>query len=228
MYSFFNSTLLTLLLLGSQVSIGGTMGKIELPKPYDGFYFGASFGISDLMLRESTPISDSVLNLSSTGAVGGGLVGYDYTLSNRFKLGLEGFVYGRGLNVSADRKYGHNPSYRAKSRYNAGFRLLPGYEIAKETVGYALIGYSNGHFSISDNGFNGFIDEKFNKSGVQSGLGVKAAISQRFSIRGEVLYTAYSSKTSNGLSSTIPQVAQIYHNRFSTLEGDLTLVYKFI
>jgi opacity protein-like surface antigen len=204
------------------------MGTIEPPKPYDGFYFGVSFGVSDLMLRESTTISDSVLNLSSTGVVGGGLVGYDYTLYNRFKLGLEGFVYGKGLNVSADRKYGTNPSYRAKSPYNAGFRILPGYELAPKTVGYALIGYSNGHFSISDNGFNGFIDEKFNKSGVQSGLGLKAAISKCFSLRGEVLYTAYSSQTSNGLSSTIPQVSQIYRNRFSTLEGDLTLVYKFI
>ncbi|NCX96918.1 MAG: hypothetical protein EBX41_11050 [Chitinophagia bacterium] len=112
-------------------------------------------------------------------------------------------------------------------RYDAGFRLLPGYEISPGTVGYALIGYSNGRFNIRDNGNYGFVSDSFNRSGIQGGLGLKTEISKHLALRGDVLYSYYGSQTSYGLSSTSPQVVQTYRNRFSTFEGDLTLVYKF-
>ncbi len=224
---FFNSAVLAACLLGSQACIGGTMGPIESKSSYDGFYFGGDIGASDLMVRETTLVPQATHTLGSLGVVGGGLVGYDYSISNYIKLGLEGFINAAGLNVAAEQNYGARPSYRARMRYDAGFRLLPGYEFSPGTVGHVLIAYANGRFNIRDNGNYGFISNSFNRSGIQGGLGLKTMLSKRLALRGDVLYSYYGSSTSYGLTSTTPQVVQTYQNRFATFEGDLTLVYKF-
>lgn len=227
MCSFINSKLLSVLLLSSQVCFSGTMGPTNSEKPYDGFYIGADLGVSDFMLRNHTTATPDTHTLGSLGVVGGGLIGYDYSLRTSIKLGLEGFMNATGLNVAANQNYNGNPSFRGHLKYNVGFRLLPGYEISPGTISYALIGYSNGRFNIRDNGDYGFISDSFNRSGIQGGLGLKTILYKNLSIRGDLLYSYYDSQTNYGLTNTSPQLVQTYQSRLSTFEGDLTLVYKF-
>lgn len=195
----------------------------------DHFYVGGNMGIASLTDKESTdnPIRD-VHYLSSTGFVGGGLFGYDFTLRDQVKLGLEGFINTTDLNLSANQNYSPVTSYTVNMRYNAGIRLLPGYEFTPGTVGHVIIGYSYAQFKINDNGNYGIINKRFNKNGLQLGLGVKTSLFQfkNLSLRTDVLYTAYSSQTSNGVTTTTPPGVQVYHNQLATLEGNLALIYQ--
>ena len=85
---------------GSQVCLAGTMGEVTPTASYDGLYLGADIGVSDFMVRDFTYIPPDIHTLGSLGIVGGGLVGYDYTIYNHVKLGLEGFINATGLNAA--------------------------------------------------------------------------------------------------------------------------------
>ena len=66
---------------------------------WSGFYIGADIGAA----FASGEVTDSLFGLSSgisrTGVIGGGVVGFDYQLSN-FVIGLEGDFEGSSLNVT--------------------------------------------------------------------------------------------------------------------------------
>ena len=197
------------------------------PLPYNGVYIGAAVGASDLLDSEKTTNSvTDIHHFSAIGFIGGGLIGYDLTLHNKFKLGLEGFINGTTASASATQNYSPESSYNISMNYNTGLRILPGYEFSPGTVGYLLLGYSYGNFSIKDTGDYGFINQSFGENGFQFGLGIKTPIYKNFSIRGDLIYTAYASQTSYGLTNP-PTETQTYYNTPATFEGMLSLVYKF-
>ena len=73
----------------------------------------------------------------------------------------------------------------------------------------------------------GFIKTGISANGFQSGLGMKIpCYFKNLFLRGDVMYTTYGSKTSLGLSSSLTPLN--YHNNFATLEGNLSLIYKFL
>lgn len=218
-------TALTIFLSITNVAIGGTMGAIS--PFYDALYIGGDIGISNLINATSTNNPLAAHHMSATGIVGGGLLGYDYTIIDRIKLGIEGFGNANGLNVSSIQSYAPAASYQVNARYNVGVRILPGYQFNGGAVGYAVLGYTNARFKITDNGNYGYIDQAFNKSGFQCGLGMKAPITQRLSIRGDALYGIYGNASNIGISNVAPYGPQTYFNHFSTLEADLTVIYKF-
>src|SRR3990167_8087965 len=80
------------------------------------------------------------------GIIGGGLLGYDFTLYNHFKLGLEGFITDDQLGPNTSFAVTSAVPYAAvsvnKLRYNWGFRALPGYEFSTGTVTHLILGYS--------------------------------------------------------------------------------------
>lgn len=49
---------------------------------------------------------------------------------------------------------------------------------------------------------------------------------KNLSLRGDVIYTTYGSDTSLGQSVTY--APQNYHNNFAIIEGNLSLIYKFL
>lgn len=219
--SFILSALIT------SIAHSGSMGMNTGFDDYTGFYLGADIGIADLIDSQSTMYPPLSHQLSATGIVGGGLVGYDYTVYDRFKIGLEGFMNANGLNISST-SIQNNVAYHVSASYNAGVRILPGVELYPNIIGHALLGYANAKFTIKDTGDYGYIDQMFNKSGFQCGLGVKTMLTNALALRADALYTYYGSITAVGGSNSPVYLYQTYTNQFSTIEGDLTLVYKFV
>ncbi len=219
-------SLITLLWF-THTSFAGIMGDAELDH-YTGFYVGTNIGVSDLINAQSTENPLQSHQLSATGVVGGGLAGYDLSVYNSFKIGFEGFMNANGLNIATRSFTPPSNSYTTSSQYNAGLRVLPGFEFYPDTIGHILLGYSNAKFTLRDSGDYGYIDQELNKSGFQCGLGMKSRITNQISIRIDALYTTYSGISSIGGSNTPGFTYQTYNNNFSTLEGDLTLIYKFI
>lgn len=195
---------------------------------YDDFYLGANIGAASLIDKENTnnPIRDRH-DLSAFGAVGGGLLGFDFTLWCQVKLGIEGFANATSLNISDNQDYAPVTSYTVNMGNNLGLRLLPGYEFTPGTLGHVILGYSSAKFEINDNGNYGIVNSQFRQNGFQFGLGLIAVLLNDVSVRTDVLYTTYGSQTSNGVTTTTPATPQNYHNSLSTLEGNLALIYKF-
>lgn len=198
------------------------------PDCYNNFYVGANLGLASLTDKESTnnPINDTHY-LSSTGLLGGALVGYDFTLRDQFKLGLEAFANVADLSIADNQNYAPITSYTVNMRDNYGIRLLPGFALTPGTVGHLIVGYSYGKFSINDNGNYGIVGTQFNKSGIQFGAGVTTALFKNISVRFDVLYTDYASQSTNGVTTTTPPGIQSYQNNLAVLEGNLALIYKF-
>lgn len=224
---FFKTMSLPTLVVFTQIAFGGTLGDAEFDE-YTGLYIGADIGVADVIDAESTAFPSVSHQLSATGIVGGGLVGYDYSLYNRIKIGFEGFMNANGLTVSAQALSTPTSSYSVNQTYNAGLRVLPGFEFYPKTVGHLILGYSNAKFTIRDNGNYGYIDQAVNKSGFQCGLGMKVALTSHLTIRADALYTTYGTISSIGGASNSGYTYQAYTNPLSTVEGDLTLIYKFI
>ena len=221
-----NKNLVLALALSTQSVCAGTMGAESVP--YDGLYVGGNIGISNIANSTSTTYPLAAHHMSSSGLIGGGLVGYDYSVNEKIKFGLEGFGNATGVNTSALQLYAPSASYRVGQGYNAGFRVLPGYQLPSgETVAHLLLGYTNAGFNVKDNGDYGYINKNLNQSGFQAGLGMKTRFTKNLSIRADALYSIYANASNTGISNLAPYGAQIYNNNLSTLEGDLTLLYKF-
>ncbi|MCR9191949.1 MAG: porin family protein [Gammaproteobacteria bacterium] len=217
---------LVLLSLFAQNAISGGMD----PAGFDdemGFYIGVDVGVSHLMDNQSTTFPQISRSFSDNGAVGGGLAGYDYIINNRFKLGLEGFMNATDLKFATN-NHPNTISYNVRANYNAGMRFLPGMKLAPNVIGHILVGYSNMKFTIKDSGVYGYIDQMINKSGFQCGLGFKITLTRYLSLRTDTLYSTYGTLTSAGNSLSSAYSYQSYVNRFSTVEGEITLVYKFV
>lgn len=220
-------TALILFSLSANIALAGSMGMGEAPDRYDGIYLGADIGVSNLLDKETHLIDPETHHLGSLGIVGGGFIGYDYSIAEQIKLGIEGFINANGLNASIHH-YDTGTNYSVNARYNGGIRLLPGYEFNPGTIGHLILGYSNARFNVQDNGTYGYINNTFNQSGFQSGLGWKTNLFQRLAVRLDALYTTYANKSSTGIGLTgASSPYQYYINDFSTLEANLSLIYKF-
>jgi opacity protein-like surface antigen len=215
-------------ILFSNCVIAGTVAILPSYKAYDGLYLGADISAASLIDNEKTdnPIQD-LHDQSALGVIGGGIVGYDFTINNRLKLGIEAFVNDVDINFSDNQNYSPVSSYTVNMDYNVGIRFFPGYEFISGTIGHLILGYSHAKFRINDNGNYGIVDAQFKKSGIQYGLGMTTSVTQNVLIRLDVLYTDYFSETSNGITTTVPTTIQAYHNDLATFEGNLVLIYKF-
>ncbi len=190
-------------------------------------YIGASVGVASLASNETTH-EPQIINhkLSNTGFSGGGLLGYEYSITNDVKLGIEGFVNANTQQLTALHLYDDITSYHLKARYNVGLRILPAYAFISDAIAHVILGYSNAQFTIQDNGDFGFINEHFNKNGFQSGVGIISKISPSVSIRLDGLYTKYRPDSRKGIRASFP-IVQYYQNNMSTLELNLMLIYNF-
>lgn len=222
-----------LLILASSASFSGTMGTEQIKQTYDNFYVGADIGLSDLQDKTNHTVSPETHYLGGIGIVGGGLIGYDISMTPRLKMGIEGFGNAAGLNTSIQH-YNQttgiqDTSEKISSRYNAGVRVLPGYFFTPYNEGHLIIGYSNGGFKHTDNGTYGYLDTSFHKNGIQGGAGWKTILlNQHTILRLDVIYTGYASQSSTGLGlSGSGSTYQYYNDNLSTLEADLSLIYKF-
>jgi hypothetical protein len=191
-----------------------------------GFYVGGDIGLANLMDSESHRILPESHQLGATGIIGGVLFGYDYAVAQNWMFGMEGFFNANGLNMMIQR----SPySYKQKSRYNFGFRVLPKYLLTDNTDAHLILGYTTARFNINDNGVYGMLyPGSFNLSGFQGGFGFNTAIMFNLFVRLDAIYASYTSRAYTGIGSNLsPSINQVYYNKFSSLEGTLSLIYKF-
>ncbi len=210
----------------TQIALAGAMGEPDMYSPYDGLYVGADVAVGNLLDKTSHVNISETQQLGSLGILGGGFIGYDYSISDRVKFGAEIFGQANGLNTSSQ-YFNPNATYQISSRYSFGVRALPGYEFLPGAVGHVILGYNNTQFKIHDNGAYGYINESMHKSGFQSGLGFLVAVTPSFLVRFDGTYTNFASQSNKGLTITYPQQYQYYTNDFSLFDGQLSLIYKF-
>ncbi len=188
----------------------------------NGFYVGGDMGAADFMDKESHSVNPESHQLGAVGAVGGGVIGYDYGINNNYRVAIEGFIDANNLNANIK----HAPStYKMSQQYNIGVRLLPEYVFTPYTVGHFIVGYANGRFTINDNGVYGFINTSYNQSGFQTGAGLTTVLIKNIFVRLDALYTSFPSSTKQGVGLSTP--TQNYTNRFSQLAGEFAVIYKF-
>jgi outer membrane immunogenic protein len=206
----------------------------------EGFYVGAGAGAIDLNNKVTVTSNDGTGNTSSNyqagkiGLNGVLTVGYAWDLANGYVLGLEAFggaATPKDSLTITDYDTG-NASTSLKLRYNYGARVLPGYQITSNTIGYGILGYTRADMKVNISGVGNTDLQSLNStqrfSGYQVGFGAKTNVTRNIDIRGDVIYTGYSSKTFN-FSNTNGNGTGTENQKLQpcSLEGDLFVVYKF-
>lgn len=201
----------------------GTLGEESFTAiDSNGFYIAGNIGVQNLFDNESHTLYPEHHQLGALGVVGGGFLGYSYSLGQQTGVSLEFFADATGVNTSIS----HNPTtYQMNQRYDLGLRLLPEYHLNEHTTAHVMLGYVNGHFNISDNGVYGTVSNAFNASGFQTGLGLTVAHTEHLMTRIDMLYNLYASNSSTGLW-LVPPARQTYNNQFNGLIAQLAFVYK--
>lgn len=115
MMSCFKKMHLALLFLLTHSAYGGMMGMDY--DPYDGIYVGLDIGVSVLNNAASTYFPSTSINLAHTGIVGGGLIGYDFSVGQRFKVGVEFLANATSLGASSRRLAEHTSFTTQQSYY---------------------------------------------------------------------------------------------------------------
>ena len=228
----FSTMIVCIMLALNAVVHAGEMGDTSCIN--HGLYVGGNVGLLNLNDNEWTSASGAGHQLGAAGINGGGLIGYDLTFYERFKLGAEAFANAVGNSLAAEQLYAPVTSYTAKMRYELGVRLLPAYMFSPCTSVHMILGYADGNFAINDDGDFGYINKQFSQNGFQTGLGVMTSLLSNGSflssygalfLRGDLLYTTYASNSSAG--TTTQNQPQTYKNGFATIAGNLALVYQF-
>ena len=238
-----------LILMFGKSCFAGAMGAGEKQAdPYNGVYVGADIGLVALFqgvsvsLNETAPgpfIGSSTTPLGHFGIIGGGIIGYDYSLPQKIKLGIEGYV--NGINVTIPQSLqstvpSDSGSTTTQQNYAWGVRALPGYELSPGVVAHLILGYSNAQFFINSpppatglSVLQPIVNESFTCNGFQSGIGLTSIVYRNFSLRIDGLFTTYGAHSSP--SYAFNNGALVYTGTFksvlNTFEGDLTLSYKF-
>lgn len=225
MMSCFKKTQLAILLGISNAAFCGGMANVEMPSDYDGLYIGLDVTVGDFNAEITTSYPSGYINLSDINVSGGGLIGYDFTIYDRFKLGLEFLGNANAYSASAQR-FREGTALSAQQRYNLAVRGLPGFLFYPGVVGHMILGYSNAYTTIKDNGQDGFITKSGNQSGFQGGLGMKVELPAGFTFRGDIVYSIYGTLSGNGGSNNNLYEFQHYSASPSVIEGTLSILYK--
>lgn len=125
--------------------------------------------------------------------------GYGSIVSQSFYLAGEAFVVPGSLDLNDN---------NARTTYGYGASILPGLMVNDSTMTYVRAGVVRSHFDKQNK----------NRTGGQLGLGIQTSLTQCLDLRGEYVYTAYQSVSSNN------------GNYLSSPKGDqfnLGLIYKF-
>jgi hypothetical protein len=214
-----------LLILCASSLQAGTIGGYDdvMPSNTNGLYIAGNLGLQNLFDNESHTLYPEQHQLSALGIIGGGFIGYDYSLGRNTAVAFEFFSDATGTNTSIS----HPPStYSMNQRYDIGLRLLPEYSMSDSTVAHVFLGYVNGNFSIVDNGVYGTISTIFNSSGLQTGIGFTTAVTEHIMTRVDMIYNLYLSDSNKGVF-LVPPARQTYNNQFNALIGQFALLYKW-
>jgi outer membrane immunogenic protein len=207
---------------------------------FEGFYGQAGIGYSAVSpsLSNSSltspsgtnyPFSTSISNSSSFNGVLS--AGYTFNLDKQFTLGL-GVDYqpfaGQETNYSLSNSSLSPSTSTGKWKQNNAFNvyIAPGVAVTKDSLVYAKLGYAATQIKVTPDGGTSGTD---NLSGYLVGLGYKQIITGGLYGFGEINYTSYGNKTSNGSGpwasgGTYTTSTQVSANAMNVLVG---VGYKF-
>mgnify|MGYP000561880903 CR=1 FL=1 len=214
--------LLSLLVLNTSCLFAGAMGDSDSFAIHNRFYFGGNLGAGDFINKEMHTVQPETHQLGSVNFIGGAFIGYDYEFMPRLHGAVEVFGDATGFNLAIS----HPPYiYTMKQRYDIGVRVLPAYFFNPDFSTHVILGYVNGGFKINDDGTYGFINQKYNQSGFQTGLGFTNNLGANFSYRVDGIYNIFGCQNSIGTTSSGQY--QTYSNTFSSFIAELSLIYQF-
>lgn len=171
----------------------------------DGLYIGAGLGYDSYRIRQSINVLDAsgILDqanpaLSGRGLVGDVLGGYGQYFEWFYIAGEIFTKYtsthsGYSLNA-------YNSDFAVRETY--GFSIIPGVRLNRTALLYVRLGYARTFLKAQENGTAlGNFESSNWGNGIDLGLGAEMAVYRNFSVRGEYVYTDYSSFRSNALNT---------------------------
>ena len=153
-------------------------------------------------------------DLSGTGMNGGIVLGLSKRLgSGRIGIELEGSrsSIDASANVSID---GTPQDISLKITSTYGVSVIGGMDLSPSTMLYARIGWVQSEFEAEANvtSFStNFVTEDDTEQGFRSGIGIQTDLNQHLALRGEYLYTKYSSFQSIDPSTGVFRLGLIYN-----------------
>lgn len=199
----------------------------------DGFYAGAGLGGSELQAKYTGTLSvtgEPTKTSSSHGSASGlnatVLAGYAWEDPDSYFVGLEAFDNNSSAQTTTTVTTGAvTGSIDVETNNVYGVRVLPGYHLTQDTVGYGILGVARSNMQVTggSGGYYGTSDYNFN--GYQLGLGSMTNLSTHFALRGDVIYSAYESQAI--ITSAGNDVSLSEKLKPATMEFNLVAVYKF-
>ncbi|KTD11420.1 outer membrane protein [Legionella jamestowniensis] len=217
-----------------KTTVGGLTLILAATPCFAGFYLGASVGPEGASFTQSAyvtrPNTFSVVDrnhFSGLGVFGSLFGGYAWRHKQFY---LAGEVNG---NISSVEYQLTNDEYLHQSfsktyfniRHSEGIGLLPGYFLADTTVFYGRIGYANGRLKIveSDPTIQSITK---NRSGIRYGLGIRHALTSRFTFMMDYSQITYQSVKSSVFEpfGTVTKHTKIRPN---TAQVGFGVIYNF-
>lgn len=181
---------------------------------------------------------------SQTGVMGTASLGYSYGFKGGFNIAANAFYLGgaenagqsSGNDASAGTGYSNSSSYnnQAKLKNIWGLVVEPGYYFAKESLGFAKLGWAQASSSVQTNEFNSTntpanSSQNINfgtSNGFLYGLGFKQMVASNIYVGVEAYQIMFSSKSSTFTSASGGSSVTLNSKPNVTYAG-LTLGYKF-
>jgi outer membrane immunogenic protein len=179
-------------------------------------YVGLSIGANNTNFHlNETWMGTTLDNVSGTKPNINIFGGYGGLITNTIYLGGE--VFFNDTLGTMHVTYPMNTSLEYQTRHSYGFNIIPGFMLSPTTMLYGRVGFVRTNFETSVSNVFDSDNDAVDVSGTQGGLGLQTSLNNHLDLRGEFVYTKYSSFTTYGIESKPTS------NQFN-----IGLVYKFI
>lgn len=173
---------------------------------WSGFYIGGYVGAGASVSRaeiDAQPVLDVDFNgIGGEGWLGGGMLGFNWQVSDSFVLGIQGDIGWTDLDAELDVG---GFSAKAGPDFIASASLRAGYLVTTETLLYVIGGYSYSEYKLDIDGGDDF-DQDYD--GYHVGVGMETRLTDRLTARIEYRYTEFGGEDwdTDGLLDITPSV----------------------
>ncbi len=193
------------------VGVAESGAQIDWSGFYAGILGGQSVGVAALNF-DSGPDFIHHDGLGSSGWTGGVVGGYNYQVNDKLVLGLE-----TGVSLStlaSHQSFGSGPGeveLRGENRWWVNARVRAGYLASPQTMIYGFTGLSHTHSTLSLLEGGAVLGDPltYDRTGVEFGGGVEAALDSNVTLRAEYGYTMLASTDIDPLSPGFGSMNQV-------------------
>lgn len=163
----------------------------------DGIYLGVGVGYDSYRIRQSVNVldDDGIFDSANPAISGRGVVGDVFAGYGQYFewFYIAGEIFTKYTSTHSGYTLNdYNSDFTVRQTYGAS--IIPGVRVNKAALIYARTGYSRTFFKVQENGTPiGNLGASNWGNGIDIGLGAEIAVYQNFSVRGDYVYTNYSS-----------------------------------